>query len=102
VIGAMEAANPAQPFNEEYRIVRPDGANRWIWVREFYVRDSTGQVTCCVGVAQDMTLRKQAQEELRLSEERYSRFFEEDLAANYITLVQNRFLQSEITGSALL
>ena len=84
VIAALEITNPPEPFNQEFRIVRPNGLQRWIWAREFTVRDTTGHVTCLVGVAQDMTQRKQAEEQLRLSEERYCRFFEEDLAANYI------------------
>jgi len=57
------------PFDQEYRIVRPDGAVRWIWDRGFPVRDpGTGHVTHYVGVALDFTERRQAGEALRLSE----------------------------------
>jgi len=57
------------PFDQEYRIVRPDGAVRWIWDRGFPVRDpGTGHLTNYVGVALDFTERRQAGEALRLSE----------------------------------
>jgi len=42
----------------EYRIVQPSGAVRWIRDRGFPVRDSTGRVVRLTGVAEDMTERK--------------------------------------------
>jgi PAS domain S-box-containing protein len=57
------------PFDHEYRIIRPDGTVRWIWDRGFPVRDpGTGHLTHYVGVALDITERRQAEEALRLSE----------------------------------
>ncbi|MFN8594611.1 MAG: PAS domain-containing protein [Anaerolineae bacterium] len=49
----------------QYRIVRPDGSIGWIWDRAFPVRDDTGRVVRIVGVAENVTSRKQAEEELR-------------------------------------
>src|SRR6185295_9919704 len=49
------------PTQVEYRIVRPDGALRWIWVRMFPVRTETGTPTRLIGIAQDCTDRKQAE-----------------------------------------
>jgi PAS domain S-box-containing protein len=45
-------------YDEEYRIVRPDGSVRWIHDRGFPVRDETGAVYRVVGVAEDITVRK--------------------------------------------
>lgn len=56
---------------KEYRIVRPDGSIRWIRDRGFAIRERSGDVKRVVGVAQDITVRKQIEEELRLSENRY-------------------------------
>ena len=50
---------------EEYRITRPDGTVRWMQERSFPIRDSTGQVYRVAGIAQDITERKQAEEQLR-------------------------------------
>jgi two-component system sensor histidine kinase/response regulator len=47
-----------------YRIVRPDGAVRWIYARCFPVRDPQGKLVRVVGVAEDMTERKRAESEL--------------------------------------
>jgi diguanylate cyclase (GGDEF)-like protein/PAS domain S-box-containing protein len=45
-------------YNEEYRIVRPDGELRWISDRAFPVRDDTGRIYRVAGVARDITERK--------------------------------------------
>jgi PAS domain S-box-containing protein len=51
-------------LDEEFRIVRPDKATRWVWVRGFPVRDSAGIVRRLVGTAQDISPRKSAEEEI--------------------------------------
>lgn len=55
-------------FDEEYRIIKPDGAVRWVRVRAFPIKGILWQY---VGMADDITERKQYQEALRESEERY-------------------------------
>ncbi|HZY42295.1 MAG TPA: PAS domain S-box protein [Anaerolineae bacterium] len=52
------------PAFAEYRILRPDGSIGWIWDRAFPVRDETGRVYRIAGVAEDVTSRKRAEEEL--------------------------------------
>ena len=64
------------PVNQEYRIVRPDGSLRWIWDRSFPVREDSGRVYRFVGVAEDVTERKRAEEALRESEVRFRAIFE--------------------------
>jgi PAS domain S-box-containing protein len=48
----------------EYRIRRPDGSLRWIAARGFPVADPTGRAYRIAGIAEDMTRRKQVEEEL--------------------------------------
>ncbi|MCB0210855.1 MAG: PAS domain S-box protein [Anaerolineae bacterium] len=64
-----------EPTFHEYRIVRPDGAIRWIWDRGFPLKDESGQVYRVMGIAEDITERKQAETNLRQSEERFSKIF---------------------------
>jgi PAS domain S-box-containing protein len=52
-------------YEEEYRIVRPDGAVRWIRDRAFPVRNRQGEVYRIAGVAQDVTFRKQNEDRVR-------------------------------------
>jgi PAS domain S-box-containing protein len=47
-------------YHEVYRIIRPDGAIRWIDDRGFPVRDESGGVYRVVGIAEDITARKRA------------------------------------------
>lgn len=50
-------------YNEEYRIVRPDGEVRWIHDQAYPIEDENGNVIRIVGIAQDITNRKRIQEE---------------------------------------
>ena len=45
-------------YDVEYRIIRPDGAIRWIWDRAFPIRDQTGRVYRIAGIAEDISERK--------------------------------------------
>ena len=51
----------------EYRMRRPDGSVRWIHARSFPVRDSQGKLGRIVGIAEDITDRKKALEEMKLA-----------------------------------
>src|ERR1700676_1870655 len=51
----------------EYRMRRPDGSVRWIHARSFPVRDSQGKLGRIVGIAEDITERKEALEEAELA-----------------------------------
>jgi diguanylate cyclase (GGDEF)-like protein/PAS domain S-box-containing protein len=65
-----------EEFEEEYRIIRPDGSIRWIWVRAFPVTDTFGKVNRFVGIAEDITERQLAEEALKKSEEQFRLTFE--------------------------
>jgi PAS domain S-box-containing protein len=54
-----------EPTETEYRIIRPDGAVRWIHSRAIPLRDETGQVCRIVGFANDITERKNSDLALR-------------------------------------
>ena len=60
----------------EYRIVRPDGEVRWIRDRGFGVHNQQGIIYRFVGVAEDITERKQAQQALQESELRFRQLAE--------------------------
>ena len=52
----------------ECRIIRCDHSMRWIWARGRPVLDENGKPTHLVGIVQDITTRKQAEEAIRKSE----------------------------------
>jgi two-component system, sensor histidine kinase and response regulator len=51
----------------EYRLVRLDGSVRWVHARSFPVRDSRGKLSRIVGIAEDITDRKRAMEEMEVA-----------------------------------
>jgi len=52
-------------YDEEYRIVRPDGTIRWFREKAFPIRNSEGEIYRICGVSEDFTTRKEAEEALR-------------------------------------
>jgi len=58
---------PDGEYNEEYRIVLPDGRVRWICAQAFSVRDKSGAVLHIVGIAEDITERKDSIDRLTQS-----------------------------------
>jgi len=63
VVAAVLAKQSTGEYREEYRIARPDGSIRWIFDRAFPVRNAAGEVCRVVGVAVDITERKQLEEQ---------------------------------------
>jgi PAS domain S-box-containing protein len=55
-----------QDWEIEYRVVRPDQTVRWIRDRAFPIHDESGEVYRFAGIAEDITLRKQAEQEAKL------------------------------------
>lgn len=47
----------------EYRILRPDGSTRWIWNRGFAVYDDQREINYYGGIAEDITEKKQLEEQ---------------------------------------
>ncbi len=58
------------PYERELRSVRNDGSNGWIWVKGEAITDSNGKIIGLWGAAQDITDRKQGEEELRRAKEK--------------------------------
>ncbi|TAK60716.1 MAG: PAS domain S-box protein, partial [Bacteroidetes bacterium] len=61
---AAQAKQVEGVYDEEYRIIRPDGGIRWIRDRAFPVQNEKGEVYRIAGVAEDIT------ERIRLAEDR--------------------------------
>jgi two-component system, cell cycle sensor histidine kinase and response regulator CckA len=62
---AFVAKAKSAQAGEAYRIVRPDGSVRWIQDRSFPIYDSEGKAYRVAGIAEDVTSRRELEEELR-------------------------------------
>lgn len=65
-----------QEYNEEYRVLWPDGSVHWIAARGRGFYDAEGQPVQMMGVVLDITERKQIEAALRQSEERFRQLAE--------------------------
>ncbi len=65
-----------KPFNQAYRILRPDGSLRWIFARTFLIRDETGEINSLFCIAQDITEQKQVELALRKTLDRIREQFD--------------------------
>ncbi len=63
VAEAMFRKQENEGYEEEYRILRPDGTVRWIWARSYPVRDEQGEIKRYAGIAEDISERKWAEKE---------------------------------------
>ncbi len=57
--------------DREFRVVQSDGSVRWIRSRAFPIKDQNGDIARIAGLTEDITDRKQAEEEMRESEQRW-------------------------------
>lgn len=67
VMSVFERSLRGVATSMEYRIIRPDGAIRWIHARSFPAGDSEGRLSRIVGIAEDITERKRALEEMEVA-----------------------------------
>ncbi len=69
----------------EQRFRRKDSVALWAIVSPTPIKDITGNIVGSFAMMTDITERKQVEEALRESENRFRRLFEDDLSGNFIT-----------------
>ena len=93
---AAAALLPDGPrYDVEYRVLRPDGAERIVHSQGDVTWDETGRPLRQFGVLQDITKLRRAEEELRESEERFRTLVQFSFDVYWETDVQHRFIRQE-------
>jgi len=69
-------ANDIQTYSREKRYIRKDKSSVWVNLTVSLLREPAGTPRYFVSVIEDITERKQAEEDLKVSEVRYRRLFE--------------------------
>lgn len=73
---AYEKQKRGIPTDIEYRLRRRDGEIRWVSDRGFPIKNARGHIYRVAGIAEDISVRKNAEKALRESDEKYRRLVE--------------------------
>ena len=101
VAGSLHTV-PDYSTQREYRIVRKDGAVRWVHETIQNICDDSGKPVLVQGAIHDITERKQVEEALLKSEEKFRGIFGDSVAAIYVFDADKNFTDSNAAGVSLL
>jgi PAS domain S-box-containing protein len=89
-----DAKQSREPYTAEFRVFRADGAVRWITGRGKFYYAANGDAERMFGMAVDITERKQVEEALKKSEEKFSKAFRQSPLLLTITSAKDgRFIE---------
>jgi PAS domain S-box-containing protein len=80
-----DARQNRKPYIAEFRVVRNDGEVHWITARGQFYYAANGDAERMLGMAVDITERKQGEEALKKSEEKFSKAFRQSPLALTVT-----------------
>ena len=89
----LEAQGHSQIRTLEIEIIRKDGSSLWIEVTVKFIRNPTGQAVGILGISRDITDRKQTEELLLKSEQRYRQIFDNIQDVYYETSIDGTILE---------
>ena len=94
----LEAGLQARiPFNAEFRIRRPDGELRWVLATAQLYCDGQGQPLRMVGLHQDITHRKQAEQDIRESRAKFRRLVD-DIGDRFVIFSHTGTVMTYVSG----
>ena len=102
VLAKLSEAARTGSFDERFRIVKPDGEIRWVWVRGFPRRDSNGVITRLGGTALDITALQKAEDQVAANLAKANSAWAEAEALRKATLALTEDLHMDCVLDALL
>jgi PAS domain S-box-containing protein len=91
-----------QHYQMGKRYLRPDGSERWVELNAVAICDEGEKPVWHMAIVQDITDRKEAQENLRRSEERFRILVEQAPDGIFVTDPTGRFLDVNSAGAKML
>lgn len=70
IVMSARPDNILRPLDQTYRIIRPDGSTRWIFVHSFVIHDDSRNSPYQISIAQDISSQNQVDQALRKSLDR--------------------------------
>lgn len=98
----QKALSEEEAYDIEHRLRTRGGELRWVREQGRVERNDAGEPIRMIGIAHDITDRKQAERKRRRSEKRYRRLFEDSRDAVYVTDQEGRIQQLNRAGRDLL
>jgi PAS domain S-box-containing protein len=102
VLAKLDETVRSGSFDERFRIVRPSGEVRWVWVRGFPGRDADGKITRLGGTGMDITALKKAEDQVVANLAKASSAWAEAEALRKATLALTEDLHMDCVLDALL
>jgi PAS domain S-box-containing protein len=102
VLARLDDAVRTGSFDERFRILKPDGETRWVWVHGFPRRDASGRITRLGGTALDITTLKQAEDQVVANLAKANSAWAEAEALRKATLALTEDLHMDCVLDALL
>ena len=89
---AYSETDPSRARTMEVEVYRKDGSTIWTEIAARFLRDDRAALRGVMGVSREITQRKQAEEALRESEEKYRKIFENASEGIFQATVEGRYL----------
>ncbi len=102
VLVRLDEAVRTGMFDERFRVVKPDGEIRWVWMRGFPRRDANGNITRLGGTALDITTLKNAEDQVAANLAKANSAWAEAEALRKATLALTQDLHMDCVLDALL
>ncbi len=101
-LAKLDEAATTGSFDERFRIVKPTGEIRWVWVRGFVGRETNGTITRLVGTALDVTALQEAEDQVAANLAKANSAWAEEEALRKATLALTQDLHMDCVLDALL
>ena len=104
VEAALQAAlSERKPYQIEYRLNLPDGSQRLVLASgEWYDGSEQGVARIVIGVVQDITLRRHAEQSLKESEQRFRQLFDNAVDGVFIGDLEGRYTDVNLSACRML